>query len=129
MWIDPSPDQPAIGMTLLDGTPLLEASDREAALIGLADTTRRLRAIPLTGLFAGLDRIDSASHYTRRLTQLWPAQLAGQSDDPVSADMHSLLAAWHDSGDAGILARPSEPVFSRGDSKPAQLAAEHGSAC
>lgn len=36
LWLDQHHEVPAIGMTLLKGTPLLESTDRETALKGLA---------------------------------------------------------------------------------------------
>ncbi|MGW5689331.1 aminoglycoside phosphotransferase family protein [Nonomuraea sp. NPDC003754] len=116
LWCDLSSPQPAVGMTLLHGTPLLnlDAPQRRAALKGMATITQRIHRLPLTGPLAQ-GRHDSVAHYMRRLTHAWPAQLADHNDDPFTADMQALLAAWHDSGDAHMLARPAARVLSRGD--------------
>lgn len=117
LWCDNFDDVPAIGMTLLPGTPILESADREAALKGLAHTTHRLQSVPLTGLIADLERIDSGAHYMKRLTGSWPQLLADHEDDPLTSAMRALLAAWHASGDAELLNQNTGPaVFSRGDS-------------
>ncbi|MFF8992474.1 aminoglycoside phosphotransferase family protein [Streptomyces sp. NPDC014983] len=117
LWLDQHDTIPAIGMTLLKGTPLLESPDREAALKGLAHTTQRLHDVPLTGLLAELERIDSGAHYMKRLTDSWPELLAGHEGDPLTADMRALLTAWHDSGDAELVVDTTTPaVLSRGDS-------------
>ncbi|WP_328373339.1 aminoglycoside phosphotransferase family protein (plasmid) [Streptomyces sp. NBC_00445] len=117
LWLDNEDSVPAIGMTLLKGTPLLESADREAALKGLALTTQRLQYVPLSGLLADIERIDSGAHYMLRLTGSWPELLAGHEDDPLTADMRALLTAWHNSGDAALVNdNTAPPVFSRGDS-------------
>lgn len=115
LWTDPHPDAPAIGMTWLDGDPVLQAADLPAALRDLAGTTARLQSVPLSGLLAGLPRIDSGAHYARRLTSAWPEQLAAQPGDPLAPVMRGLLATWQRSGDAALLAMPAEPVLSHGD--------------
>lgn len=116
LWMDPDPAAPAIGMSWLHGRPLLEAADRRAALRGLARTTARMQSVPVSGLLAGLPRVDSASHYVHRLTVTWPAQLAGQADDPLTPAMLDLLSAWQRTGDRALLAAPAEAVaFSHGD--------------
>ncbi|MGI5292828.1 aminoglycoside phosphotransferase family protein [Nonomuraea polychroma] len=116
LWCDLSSPQPAVGMTLLRGTSLLnlDPPERRAALKGLAETTQRIQRLPLSGPLTW-DRHDSVALYMHRLTRTWPAQLADHNDDPLTADMRALLAAWHDSGDAHMLARPAAPVLSRGD--------------
>lgn len=103
-------------MTLLRGTPLLslDRPERRATLKGMAETTRPIQQFPPVGPLTQ-DRYDSITHYMRRLTHIWPALLADHSDDPLNADMRTLLSAWHDSGDARTLARPAAPVLSRGD--------------
>ncbi|MDX3097090.1 aminoglycoside phosphotransferase family protein [Streptomyces sp. ME19-03-3] len=117
LWLDQHDEVPAIGMTLLKGTPLMESPDREAALRGLAQTTERLHAVPLSGLMAELERMDSGSHYMLRLTGSWPELLACHEDDPLTTDMRALLTAWHASGDAELVGDKSAPaVLSRGDS-------------
>ncbi|MEU8470532.1 aminoglycoside phosphotransferase family protein [Streptomyces sp. NPDC029006] len=115
--LDNHDEVPAIGMTLLKGTPLLESPDREAALKGLAQTTERLHAVPLSGLMAELERIDSGSPYMLRLIGSWPELLVGHENDPLTAGMRALLTAWHASGDAELVDDTSAPaVLSRGDS-------------
>jgi len=115
-WMAPDPAEPAIGMTRLRGEPLQRAADLQAALRGLADTTARMRSAPLSGLLAELPRIDSASHYMRRLTDTWPKLLADHTSDPLTPAMQDLLTAWQRSNDTGLLSGPAERVFSRGDS-------------
>lgn len=115
LWFDPTAVEPAVGMTVLHGTPLLEATDQLAALRSLASTTGQLQAVPLSGLMAELPRIDSGEHYLVRLTQAWPALLAEQADDPLTPAMQGLLSAWHRNGDADLVTETSEPVVSRGD--------------
>ncbi|MGH3867776.1 MAG: phosphotransferase family protein [Pseudonocardiaceae bacterium] len=116
LWIDEASDQPAIGMSLLPGSPLLDADDMPGALKVLAETTRALQDIPLSGPLATWDRIDTAEHYITRLTDVWPRQLAEHADDPHTGDMLTLLRRWHNSSDAQTLAPPARSVFSRGDS-------------
>ncbi|MGH3848072.1 MAG: phosphotransferase family protein, partial [Pseudonocardiaceae bacterium] len=116
LWIDEASDQPAIGMSLLPGCPLLDAEDITPALKALAETTRAVQDIPLSEPLASWDRIDSVEHYLTRLTDLWPQQLAEHPDDPHTDDMLTLLHRWRDSGDAQTLARPARHVLSRGDS-------------
>ncbi|MFJ6020532.1 aminoglycoside phosphotransferase family protein [Nocardiopsis alba] len=117
LWLDDDSDLPAIGMSLVAGTPLLESADREAALRGLAHATRRMQNVPLSGLLADVERVDSGSHYLLRLTEGWPRLLAEHEDDPLTRDMRALLTAWHDSGDAELVREKATPaVFSRGDS-------------
>ncbi len=130
LWMDQDPAEPAIGMTQLSGEPLLRATDRQAALLGLARTTARMQSIPLSGLLASLPRIDSASHYMRRLTDTWPKLLAAHTRDPLTPSMQDLLSAWRHSNDAGLLCAPAEPVFSHGDSNLLNwLRADASSAC
>ncbi|MEU7802529.1 aminoglycoside phosphotransferase family protein [Micromonospora arborensis] len=115
LWIDEAQVEPAIGMTRLHGQPLVKAEDQLAALRTVAHATTRLQAVPLTGLLAGLPRIDSGEHYMVRLTTSWPELLAGQPDDPLTPVMQQLLADWHGSGDAELVTAPATPVLSRGD--------------
>lgn len=130
LWMDQDPAEPAIGMTPLGGEPLLRATDRQAALWGLARTTARMQSIPLSGLLASLPRIDSASHYMRRLTDTWPKLLAAHTPDPLTPAMQDLLSAWRQSNDPGLLCAPAEPVFSHGDSNLLNwLRADASSAC
>ena len=114
LWIEPG-RRPVIGMTLLPGTPLPDTDDPPSALAGLAKLTAQLQLVPLSGLLAELDRIDDLEHYLRRISQVWPRQLAEQPDDPLSEAMRSLLQRWTASGDREILARPDRVVLSRGD--------------
>lgn len=65
MWLDPADVEPALGMTLLHGTALVDAPDQQEALLGLADTTARLQAVPLSGLMAELPRVDCGEHHLR----------------------------------------------------------------
>ncbi len=116
LWIDSASDQPALGMSLVPGSALLDIDDIPGALEALAETTRALQEIPLSEPLAGWDRIDSADHYITRLTDIWPQQLAEQAHDPLTDDMLALLRCWQNSGDAETLALPARPVFSRGDS-------------
>ncbi|MFC5183625.1 aminoglycoside phosphotransferase family protein [Actinomadura harenae] len=117
LWLNSNENVPAIGMTLLNGTPLLDSADHQAALRGLAHTTRRLQQVPLSGLLADLERVDSVPRYMKRLTGSWPALLADDEDGPLTPAMRALLTAWHDSGDAELLSQTTAPgVFSRGDS-------------
>ncbi|MEV0003418.1 phosphotransferase [Micromonospora sp. NPDC050980] len=130
LWLDPAEVEPAIGMTVLHGTPLIEAADRLHALRGLACTTMQLQAVPLSGLMAELPRIDSGEHYLVRLTQAWPELLEDQADDPLAPAMQQLLAAWHSSGDADVIMERAEPVLSRGDANMLNwLQTSDGAAC
>ncbi|WP_229399914.1 phosphotransferase family protein [Micromonospora okii] len=130
LWRDEAPVEPAIGMTRLHGKPLIEAADQLAALRALAHTTTQLQAVPLTGLLAGLPRIDTGEHYMVRLTQAWPEQLAGQPDDPLTPAMQQLLAAWQRSGDAALVTAPAMPVLSRGDANLLNwMTTDNGAAC
>ncbi|RBQ12123.1 aminoglycoside phosphotransferase family protein [Spongiactinospora rosea] len=113
LWYDPDPRSPAIGMTMVPGTHL-DSTD-VSQLKALATTHTRLQQLPLHGLLAETDRIDSAAHYIHRLTTIWPQQLAQHRDDPLTADMFRLLTQWDASGDRQLLSEPAEPVFSRGD--------------
>ena len=106
---------PVIAMTLLSGTPLPDSGDPLSALTGLAEMTARLQQVPLTGLLGDLDRVDDLEHYLRRITDVWPQQLAEQPDDPLTDPMRRLIERWTNSGDPEILARPDRVVFSRGD--------------
>jgi len=115
LWLDPHPEQPALGMTLIPGTPILEHPNPATAIKSLAETTRAMQALPLTEPLASLQRIDSISHYITRLTKIWPAQLANAADDPHTTDMLTLLRLWQDSGDATTLSHPTTAVYSRGD--------------
>jgi hypothetical protein len=115
LWLDEDPERPAIGMTLLPGTPILDVLDPASAITSLASTTRALQNIPLKEPLASLERVDSISHYIARLTDVWPSQLADATDDPQTPDMLALLHRWDNSGDAELLAQPATRVYSRGD--------------
>jgi hypothetical protein len=115
LWLDRDGPQPALGMTLLDGTPLLDSADLSEALRGMATTTRRIQAIPLTGLLADLERVDPISHCLHRITTLWPGQLDQLADDPLTAQMRHLLGSWEATGDRQVLAESQPAVLSRGD--------------
>lgn len=116
LWLDPAAVEPALGMTVLHGTPLVEATDQYEALLGLAGTTARLQAVPLSGLMTELPRIDSGEHYLLRLTEAWPTLLEEQAADPLAPAMQQLLTEWHRRGDADMVIAPDNtPVFSRGD--------------
>ncbi|UGQ10491.1 aminoglycoside phosphotransferase family protein [Yinghuangia sp. ASG 101] len=130
LWLSLSSTRPAVAMTWVSGTPLLDAADRATALKGLAATTHRIHAVPLTGLLAGLDRVDSIGHYIQRLTDVWPDQLAAASDDPLTRHMQYLLDRWHASDDATLLSRPAPGVLSRGDANLLNwLTTDTGTAC
>ncbi|MEU3455275.1 aminoglycoside phosphotransferase family protein [Micromonospora sp. NPDC006766] len=130
LWLDEAPVEPAIGMTRLHGQPLIEAVDQLAALRALAHTTTQLQAVPLTGLLAGLPRIDTGEHYMVRLTKAWPELLAGQTDDPLTPVMQQLLAVWQRSGDADLVAASDTPVLSRGDANLLNwMTTDDGAAC
>jgi thiamine kinase-like enzyme len=116
LWIDPDPDQPAIGMTLLPGRPLPDIEDRREPLQALAAVLRQLAALPLAAELGSMARIDSASHYIRRITGIWAPALAGSPRDALTRDLQRILSQWAESGDAGILAEPAPRIFSRGDS-------------
>lgn len=116
LWLDDRADQPALGMSLIPGTPIPDLVDITGALKALAEATRAMQTIPLAEPLASLDRIDSAEHYITRLTDVWPQQLAEHADDPLTPDMLALLRQWERGGDADTLARSVPMVFSRGDS-------------
>jgi hypothetical protein len=116
LWRDEHPDQPAIGMSLVPGTPITNLPDIGPALKALAFATQAMQAVPLAGPLATLNRIDSAQHYLTRITQTWPQQLADVPDEPLTRDMLKLLHRWQQLGDADTLAHPAPQVFSRGDS-------------
>ncbi|MEU3764331.1 phosphotransferase [Amycolatopsis keratiniphila] len=115
LWLDEDPDQPALGMTLLPGAPIVDVLDPSSAIKALAETTRTLQDLPLTEPLASMERADAISHYIARLTDVWPGQLADATDDPQTPAMLKLLANWETSGDAELLARPATHVYSRGD--------------
>lgn len=122
LWRDHHSHRPAIGMSLVPGTPITMLADTArvtGALTGMARATRAMHVLPLAGLFARLDRVDSAQHYVTRLTDIWPGQLADHAaahpHDRLTADMLALLRQWEARGDAAVLRQPAAVVFSRGD--------------
>lgn len=115
LWLDEDPQQPALGMTLLPGSPILDVLDPATAIKALAENTRALQDVPLTGPLGDLERVDSIAHHITRLTDVWPAQLAGAAEEPMTQDMFALLHCWESGGDAELLAQPAKRVFSRGD--------------
>lgn len=91
LWLDDDHSVPTIGTSLIAGTPIIESSGREVALKGLAHTTRHLQSVPLSGLLADIERIDSGTHYMKRLTGGWIALLPDLGVTP--ANRHQFLAA------------------------------------
>jgi hypothetical protein len=116
LWADPDPAQPAIGMTFLPGRPFPETGDRREPLRALAAVHCRYAELPLPAELAGLERIDSASHYIHRITRIWAPAVTSHPRDALTRDLLQILREWEDSGDAAVLAEPARPVFSRGDS-------------
>lgn len=114
LWHDPDPDLSAVAMTMVPGKPVPDLAKPTTALPSMVAVLGRLREIPL-GPFAQMPRVDSATNYLKRITEVWPAQLDVQDNEPLTADMRSLLNAWHERGDAAILAQPAPRIFSRGD--------------
>src|SRR5262245_10043575 len=47
LWLDMDAEQPALGMTLIPGSPILDVQDPTSALKSLAEVTRAMQAIPL----------------------------------------------------------------------------------
>ncbi len=115
LWLDEDPEQPALGITLLPGSPILHVLDPASAIKSMAKTTRAMQSVPLKEPLASLERVDSISHYIARLTDVWPGQLADAADDPQTPDMLPLLRRWESSDDAELLAQPVAHVYSRGD--------------
>ncbi len=103
-------------MTFLPGTSIPDVEDRANALQEMAETLRGIHAVPLNAEFSGLVRIDSASHYIKRITGIWAAQLAEARHDPLAGELQRLLDRWRDSRDAGILTEPAPRIFARRDS-------------
>jgi Ser/Thr protein kinase RdoA (MazF antagonist) len=116
LWIDPDPDQPAMGMTLLPGQPLLEARDSRRALRALAQVLRRFSSLPLDGELSAMTRIDSLDHYVRRITEVWAPALADHPRDGLTRDLLRIVSQWQSGNDTAILAEPVSRIFSRGDS-------------
>jgi Ser/Thr protein kinase RdoA (MazF antagonist) len=116
LWADPHPAQPAIGMSFVPGRPFSEASDRREPLRALAGVQRQYAELPLHGELGILERVDSASHYVRRITGIWAQVIRSQPVDALTRDLLQILSRWEDSGDAAVLAEPARRIFSRGDS-------------
>jgi Ser/Thr protein kinase RdoA (MazF antagonist) len=114
LWHDPDPQLPAVAMSMLPGQPVPDLREPTTALRAIVAVLGQLRDIPL-GPFADMARVDSATNYMTRITDAWPSQL-DEHDEPLTADMRSLLDAWHEHGDASALAEPAPRIFSRGDS-------------
>ena len=115
LWHDPDPELPAVAMTMVGGRPVSGLAEPTAALRTAAPLLGQLREIPL-GPFAGMPRIDPAAHHVKRITEVWPAQLEECDNEPLTADMWSLLGAWDQRSDAAVLDESAPRVFSRGDS-------------
>ncbi len=116
LWADPHLGQPAIGMTSLPGRPFPETGDRQEPLRALAAVQRQYAELPLHGELATLERIDSASHYIRRITGIWAPVIKSHPCDALTRDLLQILSRWEDSGDAACLAEPARRISSRGDS-------------
>jgi Ser/Thr protein kinase RdoA (MazF antagonist) len=114
LWLDPDPDQPAIGMTMVPGRSLTEITDHGAALPGLVAALRGIHDLPVDGV-GGLPRIDSADHQVAVLRASWAKLLDARPRDALTLELLGRLASWWDSGDPAALAEPAERVFSRGD--------------
>ncbi|MFJ8966656.1 phosphotransferase [Lentzea sp. NPDC102401] len=115
LWLDEHDERPALGMSLVPGSPADEDAFPSAVLADLACATRAIQEIPLTEPLASLPRVDSIAHYIARLTEIWPEQLAEEPGDEHTPEMLALLQRWHDGNDTDLLARPVPTVFSRGD--------------
>jgi phosphotransferase family enzyme len=116
LWIDLSPEQPALAMSLLPGVPVPELDHSEDALRGVVATMIDLSNLPLSGELADLERIDAAGHYIIRITRIWAGQLTEHPSDALTRDLIGLLDRWAASQDVEILAEPAARIFSRGDS-------------
>ncbi|MGH3822064.1 MAG: phosphotransferase [Pseudonocardiaceae bacterium] len=115
LWHDPDPELPAVAMTMVAGEPVPDLTEPITALRIVVAVLGQLREIPL-GPFADMPRVDSATNYMNRVTDVWPGQLDEHDDEPFTADMRKLLDAWHERDDATVLAVPAPRIFSRGDS-------------
>lgn len=114
LWHDPHPELPAVGLRLVPGRPITALETPRAALQAMVTALGQIRQVPL-GPFASLGRLDSASDFIRRITTTWPEQLHECPDEPLSRDMTAMIRAWHDRGDATVLAEPAPRVLSHGD--------------
>jgi Ser/Thr protein kinase RdoA (MazF antagonist) len=115
LWHDPDPELPAVAMTMVAGQPVPGLAEPTTALPAVVAVLGELREIPL-GPFADTPRVHSAALNMRRITEIWPSQLDRYNDEPLTADMWSLLLAWDHRGDAAVLTEPAPRILSRGDS-------------
>lgn len=115
LWHDPDPNLPAVAMSMVAGEPVPDLAEPSTALRAVVSVLGQLRALPL-GPFADLPRVDTAASYMNRITEVWPSQLDEYASEPITADMRSLLDAWHRHNDATVLTEPAHRIFSRGDS-------------
>jgi aminoglycoside phosphotransferase (APT) family kinase protein len=116
LWADPHPRQPAIGMSFVPGRPFAETGERRQPLRALAGVQRQYAELPLHGELSTLERIDSATHYVRRITSIWAPVIRSHPQDALTRDLLQTLSWWEDGGDAAVLAEPARRIFSRGDS-------------
>jgi aminoglycoside phosphotransferase (APT) family kinase protein len=116
LWADPHPGQPAIGMSFVAGRPFPETGERREPLRALAGVQRQYAELPLHGELGTLERIDSASHYVRRITGIWAPVIRSYLTDALTRDLLQILSRWEDGGDSAVLAEPARRIFSRGDS-------------
>jgi hypothetical protein len=105
-----------MGMILLTCRPFLETGDREGPLRALDAVQRQYAELPLPGELAGLERVDSAAHYIRRITNIWAPVIKSHFRDALTRDLLQILSEWEDSGDTPVLTEPARRIFSRGDS-------------
>lgn len=63
--------------------------------------------LPLSGELAALECIDSASHYPRRITNIWAPVIKGHPHDALARDLLKILGRREESGDAAVLAEPA----------------------
>jgi aminoglycoside phosphotransferase (APT) family kinase protein len=116
LWADPHPGQPAIGMSLVAGRPFPETREQREPLRALAGVQRQYAELPLHVELGTLERIDSASHYVRRITGIWAPVIRSYPTDALTRDLLRILSRWEDGGDSAVLAEPARRIFSRGDS-------------
>jgi hypothetical protein len=114
LWHDPHPELPAVGLRLVPGRPITALDTPSAALPAMVSALGQIRQVPL-GPFASLGRLDAASDFIRRITTTWPEQLHEYPDEPLTRDMTTMIATWHDRGDGTVLAEPAPLVLSHGD--------------
>ena len=97
-------------MTFLPGRPFPETGDRQEPLRALAAVQRQYAELPLPAELAALERIDSASHYIRRITGIWAPVISSHPRDALTRDLLQILSEWEDSGDAAVLAEPARDL-------------------